>query len=172
MRAVLKFSPPLIWISFECWWSATRDEWWQLSQNLPIWILHILATERYFSIAKGTPLRQAVFHLLVPFSLYYNRRGQVTFSAGSDKIQKKQTGAPAMHIGGGRGGAGGGALAPPPPHFRKSPHFFADGTFLHANARHSKPKVASRCRHAANIAFDLFNIFLYVIARIVAFRDK
>ena len=37
--------------------------------------------------------------------------------------------------------------------------------FLHANARHSKPKVASRCRHAANIAFDLFNIFLYVIAR-------
>ena len=41
--------------------------------------------------------------------------------------------------------------------------------FLHANARHSKPKVASRCKHAANykfdIAFDLFNIFLYVIAR-------
>ena len=37
--------------------------------------------------------------------------------------------------------------------------------FLHANARHSKPKVASRCRHAANIAFDLLNIFLYVIAR-------
>ena len=38
--------------------------------------------------------------------------------------------------------------------------------FLHANARHSKPKVASRCRHAANIAFDLFNnIFLYVIGR-------
>ena len=36
--------------------------------------------------------------------------------------------------------------------------------FLHANAHHSKPKVASRCRHAANIAFDLFNIFLYVIA--------
>ena len=33
----------------------------------------------------------------------------------------------------------------------------------------SKPKVASRCRHAASykfdIAFDLFNIFLYVIAR-------
>ena len=37
--------------------------------------------------------------------------------------------------------------------------------FLHANAQHSKPKVASRCRHAANIAFDLFNIFLYMIAR-------
>ena len=37
--------------------------------------------------------------------------------------------------------------------------------FLHASAWHSKPKVASRCRHAANIAFDLFNIFLYVIAR-------
>ena len=37
--------------------------------------------------------------------------------------------------------------------------------FLHANAWHSKPKVASRCRHAANIAIDLFNIFLYVIAR-------
>ena len=37
--------------------------------------------------------------------------------------------------------------------------------FLHTNARHSKPKVASRFRHAANIAFDLFNIFLYVIAR-------
>ena len=33
------------------------------------------------------------------------------------------------------------------------------------NARHSKPKLASRCRHAANIAFDLFNFFLYVIAR-------
>ena len=26
-------------------------------------------------------------------------------------------------------------------------------------------KVVDRCRHAANIAFDLFNIFLYVIAR-------
>ena len=37
--------------------------------------------------------------------------------------------------------------------------------FLHVNAWHSKPKVTSRCRHAANIAFDLFNIFLYVIAR-------
>ena len=37
--------------------------------------------------------------------------------------------------------------------------------FLHANARHSRPKVASRCRHTANIAFDLFNIFLYVIPR-------
>ena len=48
-------------------------------------------------------------------------------------------------IGGGRGGA--------------------DGFFLLANARHSKPKVASRCRHAANLAYDLFNIFLYVIAR-------
>ena len=32
--------------------------------------------------------------------------------------------------------------------------------FLHANA-----KVASRCRHAANKAFDLFNIILYVITR-------
>ena len=41
-----------------------------------------------------------------------------------------------------------------------------------ANSRHSKPKVANRCRHAANIAFDLINIFLYVIARKVAFRDK
>ena len=49
--------------------------------------------------------------------------------------------------------------APPPP------HIFADCIFLHANARHSKPKVASRCKHAANIAFDLFNFFLYVIAR-------
>ena len=37
--------------------------------------------------------------------------------------------------------------------------------FLHANARHSKRKVASRCRHAVNIEFDLFNIFLFVIAR-------
>ena len=55
-----------------------------------------------------------------------------------------------------RTGRGRGALAP---------HFFADGIFLHANARHFKPKVASRCRHAANIAFDLFNISLYVIAR-------
>ena len=90
MRAVLKFSPPLIWISFECRWSATRDKWWQLNQNWPIGILRILATERYFSIAKGTPLQQAVFHLLVPFSLYYNRRGQVTFAPGSDKIQKSK----------------------------------------------------------------------------------
>ena len=61
-------------------------------------------------------------------------------------------------IGGGRGGAGG-ALAPPLPTFLQMVFF------LHANARHSKPKVASRCRYAANIAFDLFNIFLYVIAR-------
>ena len=61
-------------------------------------------------------------------------------------------------IGSGRGGAGG-ALAPPPPTFLQMVFF------LHANARHSKPKVASRCRHIANIAFDLFNIFLYVIAR-------
>ena len=45
------------------------------------------------------------------------------------------------------------------------PTFLQVVFFLHANARHSKPKVASRCRHAANIAFDLFNIFLYVIAR-------
>ena len=37
--------------------------------------------------------------------------------------------------------------------------------FLHANSQHSQPKVANRCRHAANIAFDLFNIFLYVLAR-------
>ena len=73
-----------------------------------------------------------------------------------------------MSIGGGRGGAGGalpphlrkwGAAPPPPPLFCR--WFF----FLHANARHSKPKVASGCRHTANIAFDLFNIFLYVIAR-------
>ena len=70
-------------------------------------------------------------------------------------------------IGGGRGGAGGrlppstlesGGAAPPPT-------FLQMVFFLHANAQHSKPKVASRCRHAANIAFDLFNIFLYVIAR-------
>ena len=51
------------------------------------------------------------------------------------------------------------ALPPPPSSFLQMVFF------LHANARHSKPKVASRCRHAANIAFDLFNIFLYVIAR-------
>ena len=75
-------------------------------------------------------------------------------------------------IGGGRGGAGGGACPPtlesgvggggsaPPP-----PTFLQMVFFLHANARHSKPKVLSRCRNAANIAFDLFNIFLYVIAR-------
>ena len=56
-------------------------------------------------------------------------------------------------IGDGRGGAGG-SLAPPPP-----PTFLQMVFFLHANARHSKKKVASRCRHAANIAFDLFNIF-------------
>ena len=60
----------------------------------------------------------------------------------------------------GADGEGQGALAPLPP-----PHFLQMVVFLHANARHSKPKVASRCRHAANIAFDLFNIFLYVIAR-------
>ena len=76
----------------------------------------------------------------------------------------------ACAIGGGRGGAGG--RLPPPPHFRKwggsaprPPLFCRWYFFLHANAQHSKPKVASRCRHAANIAFDLFNIFLYVIAR-------
>ena len=56
-----------------------------------------------------------------------------------------------------------GGAAPPPPHTHT--HVFADGIFLQANARHSKPKVASRCRHAANIKFNLFNIFLYVIAR-------
>ena len=44
-----------------------------------------------FSIAKVTLLGQAVFHLLDPFFLYYNRRGQVTFAAGSDK-----TAAPAL----------------------------------------------------------------------------
>ena len=49
--------------------------------------------------------------------------------------------------------------SPPPPTFLQMVFF------LHANARHSKPKVASGCRHTANIAFDLFNIFLYVIAR-------
>ena len=55
-----------------------------------------------------------------------------------------------------------GAAPPPPPTFLQM-------IFLHANARHSKPKVANRCRHVAyykfDIAFDLFNIFLYVIAR-------
>ena len=45
-------------------------------------------------------------------------------------------------------------ITPPPPLFCRW------NFFLHANARHSKPKVASRCRHAAKIAFDL-----YVIAR-------
>ena len=55
-------------------------------------------------------------------------------------------------IGGGQGGAGGGGACPPT--------FLQMFFFLHANA-----KVASRCRHAANIAFDLFNIILYVIAR-------
>ena len=45
--------------------------------------------------------------------------------------------------------------APPPPLFLQMVSFF-----LHANA-----KVASRCRHAANKAFDLFNIILHVIAR-------
>ena len=45
------------------------------------------------------------------------------------------------------------------------PTFLQMVFFLHVNARHSKPKVASRCRHAANIAFDLFNVFLYVISR-------
>ena len=61
---------------------------------------------------------------------------------------------------------GRGAFAPPP-HFRKwgaapppPPSLLQMVFFLHANA-----KVASRCRHAVNIAFDLFNIILYVIAR-------
>ena len=58
-----------------------------------------------------------------------------------------------------RTGRGRGDACPPPPTFLQMVFF------LYANARHSKPKVASRCRHAANIAFDLFNIFLYVIAR-------
>ena len=65
-----------------------------------------------------------------------------------------------VYIGGGRGGAGGAPPPPPPP-----PTFLQMVFFLHANARHSKPKVASRCRHTANVAFDLFNIFLYVIPR-------
>ena len=60
----------------------------------------------------------------------------------------------------------GGAAPPPPPPPPTHTHTFLQMVFfLHTNARHSKPKVASRCRHAANIAFDLFNIFLYVIAR-------
>ena len=58
---------------------------------------------------------------------------------------------------------GGAAPPPPPPHTHTL--FCRIYFFLHANARHSKPKVASRCRHAANMAFDLFNIFLYVMAR-------
>ena len=58
-----------------------------------------------------------------------------------------------------RTGRGSAPSSPPPPTFLQIIFF------LHANARHSKPKVASRCRHAANIAFDLLNIFLYVIAR-------
>ena len=51
-----------------------------------------------------------------------------------------------------------GGQRPPPP--QTHTHFFCKCFFLHANA-----KVASRCRHAANKAFDLFNIILYVIAR-------
>ena len=58
-----------------------------------------------------------------------------------------------------RTGRGRGGRLPPPPTFLQMVFF------LHVNAWHSKPKVTSRCRHAANIAFDLFNIFLYVIAR-------
>ena len=50
-------------------------------------------------------------------------------------------------------------MLPPPPTFLQMVFF------LHANARNSKPKVTSRRRHTANIAFDLFNIFLHVIAR-------
>ena len=57
-----------------------------------------------------------------------------------------------------RTGRGRGGACPPPPLFCR--WFF----FFHVNAWHSKPNVASRCRHAANIAFDLFNIFLYVIS--------
>ena len=62
-------------------------------------------------------------------------------------------------------GEGQGGSAPPPPPPTHTHTFLQMVLFLHANARHSKPKVASRCRHAANIEFDLFNIFLYVIAR-------
>ena len=67
-------------------------------------------------------------------------------------------------IGDGRGGAGGRLPLPP--------LFCRWYLFLHANARHSKPKVASRCRHAANMAFDLFNMFVSPKMPIVAFRDK
>ena len=89
---------------------------------------------------------------------------EIFFLHGHLTAQDQQTSKPteifaqiiSCHIGGGRGGAGGGACPP---------LFCRWYLFLHANARHSKPKVASRCRHAANVAFNLFNIFLYVIAR-------
>ena len=55
--------------------------------------------------------------------------------------------------------------SPPPPF-----NFCPDGnSFYMRTPQHSKPKVTSRYRHAANykfdIAFGLFIIFLYVIAR-------
>ena len=65
----------------------------------------------------------------------------------------------------GEGQRGGGVLAPPPPPptsesggggvGQRPPKFLQMVFFLHANVRHSKPKVASRCRHAANYKFDI-----------------
>ena len=83
-------------------------------------------------------------------------KGKMFFTGHRRRTRRGRGGALALLFR--KWGGGGGSALPPP-------HFFADGIFLHANARYSKPKVASRCRHAANIAFDLFNISLYVIAR-------
>ena len=58
-----------------------------------------------------------------------------------------------------RTGRGTGALASPPT-------FFADGNFFYMRTPGiPNQKSQADARHAANIAFDLFNIFLYVITR-------
>ena len=61
------------------------------------------------------------------------------------------------NIGGGRGGAGG-TLAPPPLFCRWYFFFTCEHPAFQTKSR-------NQMQNAANIAFDLFNIFLYVIAR-------
>ena len=54
-------------------------------------------SDRFFSMLEHAivPVRATKF-AEVEIGLYFNRRGQVTFAAGSDKMQKKQAGAPAL----------------------------------------------------------------------------
>ena len=121
----------------------------KLSNDSPLFTQFNLCREtRLFFLGLTSFLAYPELAQDLPSRLHRSSKCLVNFSTlKSDPCQRWRTG---------RGG--GGALAPPPPHFLQMVFF------LHANARHSKPKAASRCRHAANIAFDLFNIFLYVIA--------